>query len=486
MNILLCRNQKQGRMMMQIHVVERGDVLWAMARRYGTTVSQIALVNEINDTKALVVGQSLVIPDPVSEYVVEPGDNLWSIAQRYGVTVEDLARVNNITNPNLIFVGQMLEMPYFAHVIQPGESLWQIAGRYSVSTGQLIQLNNMVNPSLIYPGQTLRIPAAAKPTIEVNAYTTQLNQQGAQEVLALGKYFTYLSPFTYSFNPDGTLTTLQDTAVLEAARATATVPLLVMTNFVGGNFDSDVTATLLRSPELQETFISNLLDVMREKNYGGVNFDFEYVYPEDRENYNNFLRRVVARLHPEGYLVSTALAPKSSADQQGLLYEAHDYQAHGEIVDFVFLMTYEWGWAGGEPWAIAPINEVRQVLDYAVTVIPRDKILMGIPLYGRDWRIPWQEGTTATTVSPQEAVQLARTYGAEIQYHETYQSPFFRYTDETGQAHEVWFEDARSMQAKYDTVKAYDLRGAFYWVLGNSFPQNWAVLQDNFQIRKQG
>src|SRR5690625_5686408 len=109
---------------------------------------------------------------------------------------------------------------------------------------------------------------------------------------------------------------------------------------------------------------------------------------------------------------------------------------------------------------------------------------MGVPLYGRDWRIPLQQGTIARTVSPVEAVELAATYGAAIQYNETYQSPFFRYTDESGQQHEVWFEDARSMQAKYDVIKQYGLRGASYWVLGSPFPQNWPVLQSNFRIRK--
>lgn len=107
-----------------------------------------------------------------------------------------------------------------------------------------------------------------------------------------------------------------------------------------------------------------------------------------------------------------------------------------------------------------------------------------MPLYGRDWNIPWVEGTTASTVSPKEAVQLAAMYGVPIQYDETYQSSFFRYTDENGQEHEVWFEDARSVQAKYDTARAYGLRGVSYWTLGTPFPQNWPVLQDNFRVRK--
>ncbi|UJL46760.1 LysM peptidoglycan-binding domain-containing protein [Virgibacillus sp. NKC19-16] len=469
---------------MQIHVVQRVESLWGIAQRYSADMNQIVLVNQLDNPDVLVVGQALVIPDPNREYVVQAGDNLWSIAQIYGVPVQELAEFNNITNPSLIYIGQMLIIPYFPHIVQPGESLWAIAQGYGVSVNQIIQANNITNLDLIHIGQTLGIPAADRPVTETNAFTTQLNEQGRQEVLMLGRNFTYLSPFSYNINSDGTITELQDQLVLEAADATNTAPLLVLTNFTNGGFDSDLAAAILRNPDLQETLITNLINEMRVKGYAGINFDLEYIYPEDRENYNDFLRLTVARMHPQGFIVSTAVAPKVSADQQGLLYEAHDYQAHGEIVDFVVVMTYEWGWAGGRPWAIAPINEVRQVLDYAVSVIPRNKISIGIPLYGRDWEIPWVEGTTAQTISPKEAVQLAAQYGAAIEYDETYQSPFFRYVDENGQAHEVWFEDAGSVQAKYDTLKNYGLRGVSYWVLGNPFPQNWAVLQRNFRIRK--
>ncbi|MGM8365708.1 glycoside hydrolase family 18 protein [Virgibacillus sp. W0181] len=470
---------------MQIHVVKQGETLWQIANGYGVSVSQVVLLNQLDDPNVLVVGQTIVVPDPDREYVVQPNDTLVSIAQAYRVRMEDIIAANNITNPNVIRVGELLKMPYRFHTVLPGQTLWLISQKYRVPIEVISQANNIADPSLIYQGQSLLIPFQKNPQTEVNAYTTQVNEQGRQEVSALGRNFTYLSPFMYSMKPDGTLTSMQEGNLLEAARAQNIMPLLVLTNFSDDGFDSDLAATILRSPELQEKLITNILNKIREKGYRGLNIDFEYVYPEDRENYNNFLRRVVARLRPEGYTVSTALAPKESAEQEGLLYEAHDYAAHGEIVDFVVLMTYEWGWAGGRPWAIAPINKVRDILDYAVQVIPRDKILMGMPLYGRDWNIPWVEGTIARTISPKEAVQLAEKYGVAIEYDSTYQSPFFRYVDESGQQHEVWFEDARSVQVKYELIKQYGLRGASYWVLGNPFPQNWPVLQHNFHVKKQ-
>jgi len=87
-------------------------------------------------------------------------------------------------------------------------------------------------------------------------------------------------------------------------------------------------------------------------------------------------------------------------------------------------------------------------------------------------------------VSPQQAIALAAKYGVAIQYDPKVQAPFFYYYDENGVRHEVWFEDARSVQAKYLLANSYGLRGVSYWELGQSFPQNWAVLDDMFNIVK--
>ncbi|RIV16751.1 spore gernimation protein, partial [Alicyclobacillaceae bacterium I2511] len=131
-----------------------------------------------------------------------------------------------------------------------------------------------------------------------------------------------------------------------------------------------------------------------------------------------------------------------------------------------------------------PINEVKRVLDYAVTAIPREKILMGVPLYGRDWTLPFRPGTLARTFSPHAAIMQAIAYGVEIQYHPTYQAPYYHYQDAQSQTHEVWFEDARSIQVKCDVVRDYHLRGMSYWELPSTFPESWAVLWHNFHIDK--
>lgn len=132
--------------------------------------------------------------------------------------------------------------------------------------------------------------------------------------------------------------------------------------------------------------------------------------------------------------------------------------------------------------AVAPLNMVRRVVDYAVTEIPPAKINLGIPNYGYDWPLPFVSGTTAaTTIGNVEAVQIAIQNGASIQFDSTAMSPFFRYTS-AGTEHEVWFEDLRSIQAKFELLKEYNLRGAGYWQLMRWWRANWLLLADNFQI----
>jgi len=223
----------------------------------------------------------------------------------------------------------------------------------------------------------------------------------------------------------------------QAASAMGVVPMMSITNFTRTTRGENLASIILNSPRLVENLLVNIIQVMREKGYRGLNIDFENVLPADREAYNNLLQLAVTRLHAEGYFVSTALAPKVSATQTGLLFEAHDYEAHGRIADFVILMTYEWGYRKGPPQAVSPLNQIRRVLDYAVTVIPRDKIFFGFQIYARDWLVPHVSGQEAETFSMQEAMARAVKYGSIIKYDTIAKSPFFRYRDEKGRDQEV-------------------------------------------------
>lgn len=133
--------------------------------------------------------------------------------------------------------------------------------------------------------------------------------------------------------------------------------------------------------------------------------------------------------------------------------------------------------------AVAPIPNVRQVVDYAITRIPVSKIDLGIPNYGYDWPLPYVKGETkATTIGNLEAVQIAIENNAAIQFDPVAMSPWFTY-ERDGIQHEVWFEDVRSFQAKFDLIKEYNLRGAGFWQLMRPFLPGWLLMSGNFWIR---
>lgn len=422
-------------------------------------------------------------------YVVKPGDSIWSIARNAGVTPQSIMDANDINESTKLVVGQTLIIPSRerAYRVLPGDSLWSIARKFGVSVESIVRLNGITNPYSIYPGLVIRIPEKAKNygSTQVNAFIQPSNPEKERGILEEPiKYLTYLTPFSHHVNADGSLTPLNDGTMLQIAKANGVKPLLSVTNISGANFDTNLISNILNNPSLQQTVINNMLQLLRSKGYAGVVIDFERIPPADRQKYNDFLRKVVQNLHPN-YLVATALAPKTYDVTSGSWHGAHDYKAHGEIVDFVIIMTYEWGWSGGPPMAVAPLDEVRKVINYAVSVIPPKKIMMGMALYGYDWTLPYTPGGEfAEAIGNQEAIDRAGKYGAIIKYDAKSQSPYYNYIDENKRQHVVWFEDARSVEAKYKLVSQYGLRGVSYWVLAQPFPQNWQVLDNMFNIEK--
>jgi len=134
--------------------------------------------------------------------------------------------------------------------------------------------------------------------------------------------------------------------------------------------------------------------------------------------------------------------------------------------------------------AVAPIDKVIPVLNYAITEIPPEKIFMGIPNYGYNWTLPFVRGESmAQSLSNVAAAELAAETGSEIIFDTTAQAPNFNYF-ENGTEHEVWFEDARSVEAKLALADEYDFNGCGYWNIMRYFPQNWLVLNALYNIRK--
>lgn len=422
-------------------------------------------------------------------YVVQPGDTVLGIAARYGVSVQRIIDSNHITDPNNLVVGQALIIliPDVVYTVVPGDTLGAVAGYFGTSERVLLQNNpELIGSPILLAGQTVVISYRGEKLrqVRLNGYAYPYIQRALLERTL--PYLTSLTIFGYGFTVTGELIPPADEQdMISLAYRYQTAPIMLLSSITeSGTFSSERASMLFQDRALQDTVIGNILEVMRQKGYLGLDIDFEYINPDDREAFTRFLQNVTNRLHDQGFFVNTDLAPKTSGEQAGLLYESHDYQAIGAISDFVLLMTYEWGYTYGPPMAVAPLNQVRRVVDYAVTVIPRQKIMMGLPNYGYDWILPFVRGVTrATTIGNDYAIEIAARYRAEIRFDQTAQSPYFEYRDANGLAHVVWFEDVRSMQAKFRLMDEFGLIGGGYWNIMRPFAQNWAFISARYDVQ---
>lgn len=413
-------------------------------------------------------------------HIVKEGETLSAIAAQYGLNRNWLIEINGLSEPVCISVGQALAIvfPLVTHTVQAGETLFSIANNYAVSVNEIYKNNlNLRGQPDIQPGQTLVIQidktpfgekiigGYAYPTISTPVLNTSL------------PFMNYLVPFTYGFTKTGTLIPPDDAVLRERAAVYGTKTLLHLSTLTeSGIFSTENGTYLMNNRELWSVLLENILTTMRTNGFSGLDVDFEYLGKENAAAYVEFIAYMRENLNPEGYTVTVALAPKVSDNQPGTLYEGHDYAGLGEAANFVLLMTYEWGYTYGPAQAVAPIPNIRRVIEYALTRIPPEKIFQGIPNYGYDFIIPFVLGESrATSLSTNEAYRLACRTRSVISYDEEAMSPYFYYTA-NNKTHMVWFEDVRSLRAKLYLPFEYGLGGALYWNLDRENAQNLTVL----------
>ncbi|EAX47083.1 glycoside hydrolase, family 18 [Thermosinus carboxydivorans Nor1] len=282
-----------------------------------------------------------------------------------------------------------------------------------------------------------------------------------------------IAPFWATLQADGSVTDRggrDHAAVVDFAHRHNISVLLLVNNAKQDNSVNSPIHTVLSDPSLRSKAIDSLEAYIKKFNLDGVNIDFEMVPPEDRDNLTAFMKELSARLKPQGYRVSIDVFPKQ--DEQKDVAYAYDYAALSKYADKIMIMTYDNHGMWSDAGPIADIRWVEQSIQYALQFIPKHKLYLGIATYGYDWSNQGVESLTYANV-----MDLAKRYNALMQWDEPSKSPHFTYTGADGLAHQVWFENSRSLHYKLDLINKYDLAGAALWKLGDEDPNYWSVLK---------
>ncbi|MCS7001338.1 MAG: glycosyl hydrolase family 18 protein, partial [Dehalococcoidia bacterium] len=229
---------------------------------------------------------------------------------------------------------------------------------------------------------------------------------------------------------------------------------------------------VLNDPALRRRAIDRLVALVVEHGYDGLNIDFEALESADRAGLTQFMVELTARLRPLGKLSTAAVAAKTRDLTTGWA-GAYDYAALGAASDYLVLMTYAYRTVDDAPGSTAPMGWVQRTVDFAASVVPPEKLLLGIGLWGYDWNLSRNEPAAVRTWRDIE--ELAKRPGAQFGYDTVDESAFLLYRSDTGAQRVVWFEDQRAITAKLRLIPAKRLGGWAGWRLGQEGPYAWAA-----------
>ena len=309
-------------------------------------------------------------------------------------------------------------------------------------------------------------------------YVPYWDQERAFDVVRRNlELFDDVSPVWYSLEATGRIVladpehTTVDHRTVRFLQKNGIRVIPTVTNLRNGDWDAEVVPAMLHDPTAMRTHIRELVELAATENYDGIDIDYEHLRAVDRSSFSSFLQELGAALGADDKVLTTAVHPKTSDVGDDERNRAQDYQSIGAAVDQVRVMTYDYSWETSPPGPVAPAEWVEEVIAWTVTQVPRDKVILGIVLLGYDWA-----DEHGTTIEYKQAQSQAQANDVAIQRAGD-GSPWFIYRDSSGRRHEVWYEDAVSVQVKLDLVSKYDLGGAFFWRLGGEDPETWRTVR---------
>ncbi len=316
-------------------------------------------------------------------------------------------------------------------------------------------------------------PPIPQPEIETEKevlgfYVNWLTESGTsyQTVQENWQSIDMIAPFWYTLTPEGELENRYGGHQYEAMNLAQNrqVEILPLIN------NSQANNLMLVDPTIRKKSINNIVKLVQDYQYDGVNIDFEMLPEWTRDGYTNFIKELSAEFDKINKKLTISVFPK--IDVPISLQGAYDYGALAPYIDRLVIMTYDNHWSTGPAGPVAPLQWVEKNIIYALEYLPPEKVLLGIANYGYDWVI----GGEGSDLSEKEATQLASKYNAEIKWHNTYQVPYFNYQDEIGNKHQVWFENNYSLGFKLELVNKYNLKGIGIWRLGNGSKDFWKII----------
>nr|WP_308742905.1 LysM peptidoglycan-binding domain-containing protein [uncultured Anaerocolumna sp.] len=422
-------------------------------------------------------------------HVVQPGETITSIAELYNLPADRIILENEIKNPSNLAIGQTIVIvyPLLTHTVQEGETLESIAVMHDVTIMQILRNNPYLSDrNNLYTGETITITNETDKigSLSVGGYVSSyVDRNILRKTLP---FLTFLTVFDYRVDANGNINVLNDQDIVNMAKEYGVFPMMLVSTISERGVGSLETAlAILNNPDAQDNMIDNIIATIKAKGFYGLNQYFQYIYPETKNLIESFIIKMSTRLKNEGLRYTVTVTPRVDIERTEITYETIDYSAIYQYVDAILLLSYEWGYSLEPPTSVTPINIVRETINQAVNMAPSDKFVLGMPVIGYDWELPYIPGyTVANAITFDIAIQIAADNGVPIQFSEVAAASYFFYYNVDGTLHNIWFKDARSIDRLTRLIPEYGLQGVSIWNNMYFFAQMWLVINNLYDIEK--
>jgi spore germination protein len=424
-------------------------------------------------------------------YVVKPGDTIYSIAQNFGISVNRLIYDNGLPNPYNLVQGQALLITYPSqeHIVKEGDTLGSIAEMYDVPLMQLLRNNSfLVTRENIYPDETLVISYQTQGSIQTNGYAYDfISHETLYETLP---YLTYLSIFNYRLGKEGSIIKYgEDAWLIQAAKDYGVAPLFMISSLSPqGKPDIALILDFLLNETLQETYNNKLIDIVKSSGYYGINILVSGINSTNQFLYIKGWTKLSEILKSNGLLFFLSINPNLKSMDGDIVYEKIDYETISKLVDGITLLPYAWATNPEKPGPVNSLSLLNSFIKTVVKSMPPEKIMIGIPLIGYDWKLsndPIELRAVSLTIN--SCIILALNTGSIIQFDEVSQTPYFTYREMSRgreSVHIVWFMDVRSIYALNNIIIQNNIAGSGIWNIMIFYQPLWSLIITQFEVIK--
>lgn len=499
------------------YTVQQGDSLYLIANRFNISVNQLKRLNNL-ENNIIYVGQLLKVTDMdwrQKEYSVKRGDSLYSIAKKFNTIPESIMELNDLESTELS-VGQKLIIPAYTEAIV-NVNVANIRSEPSKDASVVVKMVRGAKlPVVDVRGNWYRIELyngkyawVSKNVVQLEAYDE------SRTIVDILGYYTLAEgpqlPSSYeSFvnntrqisqlglfmfridknNPTaiekfGDFTDEEVRTLVNIGHRNNVKMLAVVHNLLyeeGVGLAKEVIEELVSSPANIRAFALNLVELIEKYNLDGVDIDIEDVFEKDKEGLVNLYEEIGRVLNARGYYFSTAVPSKTGPKDPSVFAKPFNYNELAKPADqFVIMLYNEHGWPGSGPGPVVSIGRMETVLKYAMTQMPKEEIMAAVSVFGFDFNLTTERNQYVTYT---RAMELADKYNKEVIFDEETQTPMFAYTDEEGNKHEVWFENAASIRAKARLADQLGIKGLALWRLGMEDPAMWEMLEDEVVVSR--